>query len=748
MNQIHVLDKETIDKIAAGEVVERPASVVKELVENAIDAGATSITVEIKDGGISFMRITDNGSGIAKEQIRTAFLRHATSKIESAEDLSRIASLGFRGEALSSIAAVAQVELITKTTDSLTGTRMQIEGGVEKVFEEVGAPDGTTFLIRNLFFNTPVRRKFLKQPATEGNYIVDLMEHMALSRPDISFKFIVGSQTKFYTSGNGELKEVIYRIYGRDISSQVIPIDFEEEGFQIKGYLGSPALVRSNRNHEIYFLNGRFIRSQVLSKAIEEGYSEYLMQHKFPLCVLHLTVEDKSQVDVNVHPTKMEVRFSDGPAVYQLISKAIRECLKHKEMIPEATLPEARRPMPSKVPGKIPGVVQQNGVQSGALSSIDGVSGDLGHSREENVEGAMRSIAESSVQQQQVLSPSDKMVTESVKVAAADMEAGSMPVRLSTPGAESDNAANGKMSDSQTSSSIRPSMSGSNSYSGAYGNRPSSRTGSSFHYGIKELEIMTATLSECENRPKEPEVKAPKLSVPEPFETKRTEQFKVMEEMRYEADRTKMTDFKQETLFETKVLVEENRMKYRIIGQVFDTYWMVQFEDKLYIIDQHAAHEKVKYERFMKQYREKNIITQNLMPPIIVSLTGAEEGVLKEYEETFAGLGFEIEAFGGNEYALRAVPVDLYGCNEKQMFLEVLDELADVGPRGSLKVVEEKIASMSCKAAVKGNNALSRAEADKLIDELLTLENPYNCPHGRPTIITMSKYEMEKRFKR
>ncbi len=654
MNQIHVLDKETIDKIAAGEVVERPASVVKELVENAIDAKATSITVEIKDGGISFMRITDNGSGIAKDQLRTAFLRHATSKIENAEDLSRIASLGFRGEALSSISAVAQVEVITKTANSLTGNRMVIEGGTENAFEEVGAPDGTTFLIRNLFFNTPVRRKFLKQPPTEGGYIVDLMEHMALSRPDISFKFIVGSQTKFYTSGNGDLKEVIYRIYGRDISGQVIPIDFEEDGFCIKGYLGSPALVRSNRNHEIYFLNGRFIRSQVISKAIEEGYSQYLMQHKFPLCILHMTVEDKSRVDVNVHPTKMEVRISDGPAVYQLISKSIRECLKQKEMIPEASLPEQKKPASSS------GLFQP------------------------------KTVAEAS---------------------------------------------------GRTSSS----------------SKSFPKQGSSFNYGIKELEIMTATLSECErkDKPESPVIsntaqtpEKAKLSVPEPFEIKRGEQFKVMEEVRYEAERAQGNDFKQETLFDTKVLIEENRMKYRIIGQVFDTYWLIQFEDKLYIIDQHAAHEKVKYERLIKQYQEKSILTQNLMPPIIVSLTGQEESILKEYEETFQALGFEVEAFGGNEYALRAVPVDLYGCNEKQMFLEVLDELADVGPRGNLKVVEEKIASMSCKAAVKGNNTLSREEAEKLIDELLTLENPYNCPHGRPTIITMSKYEMEKRFKR
>ncbi len=657
MSQIHVLDAETIDKIAAGEVVERPASVVKELVENAIDAGATSITVEIKDGGISFMRITDNGSGIAKDQIRTAFLRHATSKIESAEDLSRIASLGFRGEALSSISAVSQVELVTKTKDNLTGTRVIIEGGIERAFEEVGAPDGTTFLIRNLFFNTPVRRKFLKQPATEGGYVADLMEHLALSRPDISFKFMVGSQTKFYTSGNGELKEVIYRIYGKDVATNLIPIDFEENGFQIKGYLGSPALVRSNRNYEIYFLNGRFIRSSVFSKAIEEGYKEYLMQHKFPLCVLHMNVEDKSQVDVNVHPTKMEVRFSDGPAVYNLIMQAVQNTLKRKEMIPETTLPEAKAPIRKEVT---------------------------------YTEVVMPGMP---------VKPFVKDVTVSVNKPVLNM-------------ATTKEAAVSPQTNNQGSA-----------------------------IGVSELKIMSDMLESTK-------IDTPKLKAPEPFETKRTQSFKVMEEIRYEAQRKDMTDFKQETLFETKVISQENRSKYTIIGQVFDTYWLIQFEDKLYIIDQHAAHEKVKYERFMKQYHEKTIVTQNLMPPIIVSLSGKEEMMLKEYSQLFANLGFEIEEFGGDEYALRAVPVDLYGCNERQMFLEVLDELTDIGPRESLKVVEEKIASMSCKAAVKGNNHMSREEAEKLIDELLTLENPYNCPHGRPTIITMSKYEMEKRFKR
>ncbi len=686
MNQIHVLDAETIDKIAAGEVVERPASVVKELVENAIDAGATSITVEIKDGGISFMRITDNGSGIAKDQIRTAFLRHATSKIESADDLSRIASLGFRGEALSSISAVSQVELVTKTKECLTGTRVIIEGGVEKAFEEVGAPDGTTFLIRNLFFNTPVRRKFLKQPPTEGGYVADLMEHLALSRPDISFKFMVGSQTKFYTSGNGELKEVIYRIYGKDVAANVIPIDFEENGFRIKGYLGNPTLVRSNRNHEIYFLNGRFIRSSVLSKAIEEGYKEYLMQHKFPLCVLQITVEDKSQVDVNVHPTKMEVRFSDGPAVYNLVMRAIRERLKNKEMIPETTLPEAKKPgMPANPTNRVM-TERVNSNNEGTIRYTE---------KELNNQGGAIGLKELKIMSDMLENTKTSVMQEQQGVIAKSL-------------------------------------------------------GKDFEISFEDEEVNTDASADMQknNSDRIQNSSAPKFSIPEPFETKRTQQFKVMEEVRYQPDRPLMTDFTQETLFEKKVISQENRTKYQIIGQVFDTYWLVQFEDKLYIIDQHAAHEKVKYERFMKQYHEKTLVTQNLMPPIIVSLTGREETILKEYAELFENLGFEIEEFGGDEYALRAVPVDLYGCNERQMFLEVLDELSELGPREGLKVVEEKIASMSCKAAVKGNNRLSREEAEKLIDELLTLENPYNCPHGRPTIITMSKYEMEKRFKR
>lgn len=671
MAQIHILDSETVDKIAAGEVVERPASVVKELVENAIDAGATAITVEAKEGGIEFIRVTDNGAGMEREQLRKAFLRHATSKIECAEDLNRVSSLGFRGEALSSIAAVSKVEVITKPKVSLTGTRIVLEGAVEKCFEEIGAPDGTTFIMRNLFFNTPVRRKFLKQPATEGGYIVDLMEHLALSRPDISFKFLLGNQTRFHTSGNGDLKEVVYRIYGREIASSLVPIQTELEGIKIEGYLGKPVLVRSNRNFEIYYINGRFIKSSVVARAVEEGYKEYLMQHKFPLCVLHITM-DTERVDVNVHPTKMDVRFSDGMNVSRLLARAVQDALKQREMIPDAALTEEKQLSQKAVKEHTPEPFEQH------------------RNSNYRVMEEAKYRAEEPKMQDFMQNPVWKRVLSSKK----REEMTGMPRKMSeNPELQQETTVTGVV------------------------------TGQEEEFFIEAPEDMEPS----------------KMSMAEAVE----ENAVVEEE-----DAEKIENSTQMNLFEEKMLTVENRARYRIIGQVFDTYWLLQFEDKLFIIDQHAAHEKVKYERLMKQYHEKNVVSQALMPPIIVSLSGQEELVLKEYQEIFTELGFEVEAFGGSEYALRSVPVDLYGCSEKEMFLEVLDELAEGTSRSSLRVVEEKIASMSCKAAVKGNNRLSLEEAEKLIDELLTLENPYNCPHGRPTIITISKAEMEKKFKR
>lgn len=722
MNQIQVLDSETIDRIAAGEVVERPSSVVKELVENAIDAGATSITVEIKDGGISFIRITDNGTGIPGDQLRTAFLRHATSKIRGAEDLTGIASLGFRGEALSSICAVSMVEVITKTADALTGTRLVMEGPKETVFEEVGAPAGTTFLIRNLFFNTPVRRKFLKSPTTEAGYIIDLMEHMALSRPDISFKFQVGSQTRFYTSGNGELREVIYRIYGRDMIQNLVPFSLETEELQIDGYLGTPAIVRSNRNFEVYFLNGRYIRSNLLGKAIEEGYREYLMQHKFPLCVLHMKLKDISKVDVNVHPSKMEVRFLDGPGIFGAVSEGIRERLRNREMIPAVGID-------GKQPSDREAALLQEMSRQGKPAQGAG-RGQYGHASQGSGGGHHG--------------------TASQNFGGGHRAGVSRNFDGEHPGTISRNFGNNAYGDrdpkdcneapyvasTHNSAEVQPNAVPESSLAGW---QDITLRGQEILSGQTESGIQELSLSDKKEKPQ---------AAPEPFEVNRARQYRVMEEMRYEADRRQMQDYRQGELFEDKVLTQEKRVYFKLIGQVFDTYWLIEYEDKLFIIDQHAAHEKVKFERFMKQYHEKSLVTQNLMPPIIVSLTGQEETAYKEYASVFAELGFEVEPFGGSEYALRSVPVDLYGCQEKELFLSVLDDLLEGGIRGDLTAVREKIASMSCKAAVKGNNRLSTHEAQQLIDELLTLDNPYNCPHGRPTIISMSKYEMEKKFKR
>lgn len=683
MAQIHILDSETIDKIAAGEVVERPSSVVKELVENAIDAGATAITVEAKDGGIEFIRVTDNGGGMEKDQLRTAFLRHATSKIEDASDLMRIRSLGFRGEALSSIAAVSKVEVITKTKDSMTGTRILLEGAREIAFEEIGAPDGTTFLMRNLFFNTPVRRKFLKQPATEGGYIADLMEHLALSRPDISFKLILGNQMKFHTSGNGDLREVIYRIYGREVANALVPIQKEQEGIRIEGYLGKPVQVRSNRNFEIYFINGRFVRSGVVSRAIEEGYKEYLMQHKFPLCVLHITM-DTERVDVNVHPTKMDVRFTNAPSFSALLCGSVKYALKSNEMIPDALLTSERELKAQERQEKL------ERESSKTPEPFEEKRRDSYRVMEE-----MRYEADRTKMREFVQNPVWKRVkgsTEPEKVLESGAAEEPFFVESQDKTLESGAAEKPLSAESQD----------------------------------KTLKSQPA------------EVPAEELQIRE----------EVSQREPASVSQPEISDVVQMNLFEERILSEENRRKYRFIGQVFETYWLIEFEDKLLMIDQHAAHEKVNYEHLMKQYREKNVVSQRLLPPIVLSLSGQEQSVLEENLEVFTDLGFEVEEFGGSEYALRSVPVDLYGCQEKQMFLEVLDQLSEGGNFGSIRVIEEKIASMSCKAAVKGNNYLSQPEAEKLIDELLTLDNPYNCPHGRPTIITMSKQEMDKKFKR
>ena len=650
MRKIAVLDQNTIDKIAAGEVVERPSSVVKELVENAIDAGATAVTVEITDGGKKMIRITDNGAGIEAGQIPLAFLRHATSKIEKVEDLEQIASLGFRGEALSSIAAVSQVELITKTPSAVSGSRYIIEGGVEHSLEELGAPEGTTFLVRNLFYNTPARSKFLKSDTTEANYIHTLMEQLALSHPEISFKYIQNRQVKLHSSGNYNVKDVIYSVYGRDITKALLEADFENDFMKITGFVGKPEIARGNRSFENYYINGRYVKNNIITKAIENAYKGFLMQHKFPFVSLQIEMEG-NDLDVNVHPAKREVRFAREQEVYEAVYDTVRRALTAREMIPKVTI---EKPQPEKK------------------------------------EAPVKSVA--------IPEPFEKKRREQVY-------------------------------ESTVKESPAP-----------YETHREKQIFSS-----SEENLFEGTLRQKQLEPQEPVLKKEEPKKEEPLTEKpQTEEAKKERSKSY----IKKQEEQQLELFEEKLLAPESRERIRLIGQVFDTYWLAQFGDAFYIIDQHAAHEKVYYERFVKKFRENTVDAQYLTPPMIVTLNLQEESLLKANEDYFRKFGFEIEHFGGKEYCISAVPSNLYGLSEEELFLEMLDHLAAEGDKDALDIFASRLATMACKAAVKGNHAMSPAEAEKLLDELLTLDNPYHCPHGRPTVISMTKTELEKKFKR
>lgn len=666
MPEIQLLDQATINQIAAGEVIDRPSSVVKELLENAIDAKATAITVEIKDGGISFIRITDNGCGIEKDQVRKAFLRHATSKLHTIDDLLDIGSLGFRGEALSSIAAIAQVELISKPPEAMLGISYQIEDGEEKSLTQIGAPDGTTILVRNLFYHVPARKKFLKTAATEGNYINQLMENMAMLRPDISMRFINGGQNKLYTSGNGRLKDLIYTIYGREISSNVLEINYECPLFAVTGYIGKPIISRGNRTFENYYINGRFVKSRLIAAAIEQAYKPFMMQHRYPFTVLHIKIKPEL-IDVNVHPAKMEVRFQQENEIYELLAGAIENTLRGKEFIPDVS-DDGKAEKKVQEKQKLPEPFEQRRLQ------------------------AMKEIippppAEHKTQNEQ--KPSVEHKTQSEQKLPRNEEQPKVPSKLSEPVCEY------KAEKKQT---IKDSDSKWELASGIH-----KRIGQDVSQTVNQM-------------PPQPEQK---LEKPE-----------------------------QQTLFTEPLLSEKARIHHRLIGQLFDTYWLIQYGNQLYIMDQHAAHEKVNYERLMEAYRKKERITQFVSPPMVISLTRAEEAILEEFKSEFERIGFTIEPYGGREYAISEIPANLYGINEKELFLEMLSDLEDRGSMQPSELIASKLASMSCKAAIKGGQKISFQEADALVSQLLTLENPYACPHGRPTIITMTKYELEKKFKR
>lgn len=603
MSEINILDNETIDKIAAGEVIERPMSVVKELVENSIDAGATAITVEIKGGGLDYIRVSDNGSGVDSQAIRRAFMRHATSKIKSISDLLSINSLGFRGEALSSIAAVSKVEFLSKTSDGVCGIRYEIAGGHEMSYEEVGIPDGTTFIVRALFYNTPARRKFMKSAMTEASYVSELMEHIMLSHPHISFKYIVNGNVKLTSLGKGDVKGVIYGLYGRDMVDALIPVEYENGDFTIKGYVGKPEIARGNTTYETYFVNGRYIRSSLIKRALDEAYKPYLMLHKYPVVFLYIDILP-DYLDVNVHPTKMEVRFLCGEILYSALVESVRSALKGPELIP--TSPGERTVIPTPVIEDVPEPFEK---PDKIINTVNPV---------------MHTV--------------DLVVPETLASAEGTYES---------------------VSDNTVAS-----------------------------VGI-QLE-----------------------------------------------------------LFEDKFLSEKNVIKHRIIGQLFKTYWLVEMDDKLYIIDQHAAHEKVMYERLIRQIDNNEVSIQYMNPPLIVTLSLSEADFVEKNIAEFKHAGFEVEHFGGNDFSLRGIPVELFGISPGEYFIELLDEMLNEHTHINVESVSHRIATMACKSAVKGNSEMSYTEATQLINELLSLENPYNCPHGRPTIIEYSKYDIEKKFKR
>ena len=771
---IQVLDQNTINKIAAGEVIERPASIVKELVENAIDAKATAVTIEIKDGGISFVRITDNGCGINKSELPLAFLRHSTSKIKSIEDLAAVSSLGFRGEALSSIAAVAQVELITRTKESFSGSRYVIEGGTEITLEEVGAPEGTTFIIRNLFYNTPVRRKFLKSAATEAGYVNALIEHLALSHPDVSFRFINNNQNKLHTSGNASLKDIIYHVYGRDISANLIDIKGKTQDIEIEGFIGKPVVSRGNRSYENYYINGRYIKSSVISKAIEEAYKGFIMMHKYPFTAMHFKINPEI-IDVNVHPTKMELRFSQNEFVYEFVMNTVRSALTRRELIPNVEFDSGKKgnsgqtAPTQRISAPTASALNQASITAN-ISTESNTSGYTSVFRADSVTKPLPAV-ESNVpgtdkgqHNRPVCNSYSQPVGRNLSTQSQPVEKNTVlhlqPVKDTVPhlqpldglpaepaGAEFKKAdVSPEVSDIKKED-ISPEVSG---IKKADISPEVSEN--------KKTEVLPATsdiqkqvvISELKKNEDEIYSVIEKLGrtserLPEPFEIKRSN------EMLKEDDAASLYGARTEQMqlfSEKKLLDRQNRNKIKVIGQLFDTYWMIEFEDKLFIMDQHAAHEKILFEKMMRLLSEKQMDTQMLNPPIILSLNMREEEILKEHIGVFESLGYEIEEFGGREYKVTGIPANLPAIDDKGLLIEILDGLVDDNHGRNPDTIMEKVASMSCKAAVKGNSRLSAMEAKALIDELLDAENPYNCPHGRPTLISMTKYELEKKFKR
>ena len=743
MSIINVLDKDTINKIAAGEVIEGPAAVVKELVENAIDADANSVTVEIKDGGTSLIRVTDNGKGIGSDDIKTAFLPHATSKIKTADDLTLVSSLGFRGEALASIAAVSEVEVLTKTADEISGIRYVINGGKEETNEPIGTPEGTTFVVRNIFYNTPARKKFLKTPATEGRYVGEVMEHMAVSHPEIAFKFILNGQVKLQTMGNGSLKDVLFYIYGKETTANIIPVNNPDadgelvNGLSVRGYIGKPSLTRGNKEYENYFINGRFIKNKVITRAIEDAYKSFLMQHRFPFTCLLISV-DNSLVDVNVHPAKLEVRFSDTESIYRLIFHEVDNALRKKDLLPDMGV--------KQVPDKKPLVRDFNSSHKAERTEKSGgyIIPDIPMPEpfEKSRQGEWKKELKPVFKQESFVADKVKRdekspLVKSEMYAPFDNDTTFDKSKLAPFEIESIDKSEGGIKN--TCGNLAGDVSRENSVeTGDNREYPTTiehtaKTSYNIDFNIVEEDSDTYK-NTSKNSFQSDGGKTNTTDVEQAFCDK--------DESYCDTNKSSKEEFK------GGILAKKALPDIKIIGQIFGTYWIIEYDDSVYMIDQHAAHEKVMYERFVKEISQNKATSQNLLPPVVVTLSGSQSQIVEEIGEHLHKLGFEIEPFGGNEYVIKAVPTELFGISEKDLLFDIIDQYSLEGKKTTPDTVLVKLATMACKAAIKGNMNISVLEAKALIEELMSLDNPYNCPHGRPTMIFMSKSDVEKRFKR
>ena len=743
MSIINVLDKDTINKIAAGEVIEGPAAVVKELVENAIDADANSVTVEIKDGGTSLIRVTDNGKGIGSDDIKTAFLPHATSKIKTADDLTLVSSLGFRGEALASIAAVSEVEVLTKTADEISGIRYVINGGKEEANEPIGTPEGTTFVVRNLFYNTPARKKFLKTPATEGRYVGEVMEHMAVSHPEIAFKFILNGQVKLQTMGNGSLKDVLFYIYGKETTANIIPVNNPDADgelvncLSVRGYIGKPSLTRGNKEYENYFINGRFIKNKVITRAIEDAYKSFLMQHRFPFTCLLISV-DNSLVDVNVHPAKLEVRFSDTESIYRLIFHEVDNALRKKDLLPDMGVKQVHDKKPLIRDFNSSHKAEKTEKSGGYIIPDIPMPEPFEKSRQGEWKKELKPVfKQESFVADKVKRDEKSPLVKSEMYAPFDNDTTSDKNKLDLLEIESIDKSEGGIKN--TCGNLAGDVSRENSVE------------------TEDNREYPTTVEQTD-----------KTSYNKDFNTVKEDgdTYKNMSENSFQADDGMMnatgveqafcdkdelhcdTNKSSKEEFKGGILAKKALPDIKIIGQIFGTYWIIEYDDSVYMIDQHAAHEKVMYERFVKEISQNKATSQNLLPPVVVTLSGSQSQIVEEIGEHLHKLGFEIEPFGGNEYVIKAVPTELFGISEKDLLFDIIDQYSLEGKKTTPDTVLSKLATMACKAAIKGNMNISRLEAKALIEELMSLDNPYNCPHGRPTMIFMSKSDVEKKFKR